>query len=238
MKTFAIAASVAAAALTVPAAASAQTYDFANFGNSVFSYGSGTTGASFAPFTAANTFAGGCFGQANFACATAGGQSGFPVIGVNTGATTVSFETVDLPVNTLLFHPASGGSGTDAILSFTAPTTSLYNVSGTFSRLDRTPTGGNGVAVLAIGGSTIFSGAIPAGAQGSGFSFNQTVSLVAGQTIFLGVNNAGEYTFDSTGLTGAIRAVPEPASWALMILGFGVAGYALRRRTRATVAFA
>jgi hypothetical protein len=31
-----------------------------------------------------------------------------------------------------------------------------------------------------------------------------------------------------------IAPIPEPATWALMILGFGLAGAALRRRTRAT----
>ena len=30
-------------------------------------------------------------------------------------------------------------------------------------------------------------------------------------------------------------AVPEPSTWALMIAGFGLAGSALRRRTRAIV---
>ena len=33
-------------------------------------------------------------------------------------------------------------------------------------------------------------------------------------------------------------AVPEPASWALMISGFGLVGAASRRRARASVAFA
>lgn len=33
-------------------------------------------------------------------------------------------------------------------------------------------------------------------------------------------------------------AVPEPATWALMILGFGVVGYAMRRRPKAVVRFA
>lgn len=35
------------------------------------------------------------------------------------------------------------------------------------------------------------------------------------------------------GYTGFITAVPEPETWALMILGFGLAGGALRRRTGA-----
>jgi hypothetical protein len=33
---------------------------------------------------------------------------------------------------------------------------------------------------------------------------------------------------------GAAEAVPEPATWALMISGFGLAGFALRRRSGAT----
>jgi hypothetical protein len=35
-----------------------------------------------------------------------------------------------------------------------------------------------------------------------------------------------------------VNAVPEPASWALMIGGFGLVGAAMRRRTSAKVAFA
>ena len=41
-------------------------------------------------------------------------------------------------------------------------------------------------------------------------------------------------TADGTVLPG----VPEPATWALMILGFGAVGGAMRRRTRASVRFA
>lgn len=35
---------------------------------------------------------------------------------------------------------------------------------------------------------------------------------------------------DGVSLTANIAAVPEPASWALMIVGFGAIGYAMRRR--------
>jgi hypothetical protein len=50
---------------------------------------------------------------------------------------------------------------------------------------------------------------------------------------------AGTYTLtidgdnDSTGSLGGtvtINAVPEPGTWAMMLLGFGAAGYAMRRR--------
>jgi len=50
---------------------------------------------------------------------------------------------------------------------------------------------------------------------------------------------AGQYTLTIMGNAGAdgqmgghidIRAVPEPATWAMMLLGFGAVGFAMRRR--------
>jgi hypothetical protein len=43
------------------------------------------------------------------------------------------------------------------------------------------------------------------------------------------VNRDGAIWNDSTGLAVTV-SVPEPASWALMIGGFGMAGAMLRRR--------
>ena len=37
---------------------------------------------------------------------------------------------------------------------------------------------------------------------------------------------------------GAIAAIPEPATWAMMILGFGAAGAVLRRRRAVAIAAA
>lgn len=44
------------------------------------------------------------------------------------------------------------------------------------------------------------------------------------------------YGFSVTGSDAAGLAVPEPASWAMLIAGFGLTGAAMRRRRRATVA--
>jgi hypothetical protein len=46
--------------------------------------------------------------------------------------------------------------------------------------------------------------------------------------------------YDSTGFTATVEstgAVPEPASWAMLIAGFGLTGAAMRRR-RVTAAVA
>ncbi len=49
-------------------------------------------------------------------------------------------------------------------------------------------------------------------------------------------NSAGFYgaALDNVG----VSAIPEPASWAMMITGFGLAGAAMRRRTSVKVSFA
>jgi len=49
--------------------------------------------------------------------------------------------------------------------------------------------------------------------------------------------NSGNWVMDDlTYTTGVTAAVPEPTAWALMILGFGAAGAALRSRRRAVAA--
>lgn len=53
-------------------------------------------------------------------------------------------------------------------------------------------------------------------------------------------NGVTEVGLDDIALTavGSTGAVPEPATWAMMIVGFGAVGSVMRRRTRATVSFA
>jgi hypothetical protein len=59
-----------------------------------------------------------------------------------------------------------------------------------------------------------------------------TLNLTSAQATSLGTIGAGSLV----GLTAA--GVPEPATWALMILGFGLTAAAMRRRNKATVRFA
>lgn len=53
------------------------------------------------------------------------------------------------------------------------------------------------------------------------------------QSAFVGFINSGTYlqtVFSIAGLSADVTRVPEPASWALMIAGFGLVGRSLRRR--------
>jgi hypothetical protein len=49
-------------------------------------------------------------------------------------------------------------------------------------------------------------------------------------------NSSGFVQFDNVALSDVSAAVPEPASWAVMVAGFGMAGGALRRRSRVAAA--
>jgi hypothetical protein len=73
---------------------------------------------------------------------------------------------------------------------------------------------GEGISVLA-----------PAGAAALQFGVNDDVYS----------NNSGLLLF---AVVGNAAPVPEPAAWALMVGGFGMAGMALRRRQRLTVRYA
>lgn len=104
------------------------------------------------------------------------------------------------------------------------------------------------------GGDTPRTGTFTAGAQSFGFSYSNTGNSFADmqwETVsytFLATAGSSIISFASDASGGCcfgpaldnvrIAAVPEPATWALMITGFGLAGAAVRRRSAAAVAIA
>ncbi len=75
------------------------------------------------------------------------------------------------------------------------------------------------------------------GGSGTGFYFFQTGALGAVGTYGTidpsgGFGNAGKATLV---VSGFATAVPEPATWGMMLLGFGLVGSAMRRRTATRV---
>lgn len=160
-----------------------------------------------------------CVGDINLQCASSGGLPGvFKTAGAYVSGTSF-FEPGELNL-----HPGYGNEF--AIVQFIAPISGMYNFAGAFSANDTSPNSVD-IAAYVSGVSQI------ANARGA---FNFDTALTAGQKVSFAVGAAGNYTYDSTGLalnvTGPdpVGGVPEPTSWALMILGFGGAGAALRRR--------
>ena len=62
---------------------------------------------------------------------------------------------------------------------------------------------------------------LTSGGQSYGLQFAGTLGAVDGGVSY----NGGT-------ATASLRAVPEPATWAMMLVGFGAVGYRMRRRTR------
>jgi len=91
-----------------------------------------------------------------------------------------------------------------------------------FDTLTITPFGG-GPAVLTYGGASTQNISLLPGSFGSG----QYLLNFTGHTTQTGGNLSGTLSFFQA-------AVPEPGTWALMLLGFGGIGMAMRRRRRTT----
>ena len=233
------AALVLGAGLNFSAASQAQTYDLVgDFGSSAFAYGSGTNGSIFSAFTN-TTF--NCFGAAGVTCDN-NSNNGYPFVAKNNSGSSVTYFNT----NSLSFQSNSGGAGTDALIRFTAPSTGTYTISGFSSAED--PSGGQGQSISifsSVGGisTSLYSTTVTGGYQVSNPFSNLTALLGAGDTITFGTGNGnGDNRFKTSGIEATIQllptvvgAVPEPASWAMMIVGFGLIGAGIRYRQRRTV---
>ena len=115
--------------------------------------------------------------------------------------------------------------------------------------------GGGGKNVVYSGTGITFTGADPlpghiGGAGGNvDISIAPAISLIAGDTYnlrysYTSLPGPGHAGFQTTGDEGwgvtalSVTAVPEPATWAMMLIGFGGLGAALRMNRRRTFATA
>ena len=70
------------------------------------------------------------------------------------------------------------------------------------------------------------------------FGCGRSQFTVSSTTDTLSVDVRGIFAGDSYRISFANAGVPEPSTWALFILGFGVIGGAMRARRRASISFA
>lgn len=161
-------------------------------------------------------------------------MTGFSVVGGTTTFGTVTNRSASpfgAPADNVYAFVRSGSIATVSSLS-----QAFGNISVYLGSLDT----GNNIDVLGIGGAVLrsFSGAdlaAPGTANGSRTSgtANRLVTFSGdnGEQLtglrFSTSSNALE--FDNVRFSAA-AAVPEPGTWAMMILGLGVVGYAMRRR--------
>ncbi len=225
MKAYLVSAAVAVAAVSLPAMA-APTFDpVGEFGSPTnFLFGN-TNGGVFAAgtFQSSGCAIGGtsCYAQPNFQ-------------GVYLAPTDGTYQGAQLSASEITLHPGPN-NGELATVRFIAPTAGSYLFSGFFRAADAPS--GDGTTVFTPNGSS------PLGLRGSAnVTFNFRQFLAEGATADFSVGNGAPgsgYSFDTTGLGLSISAVPEPATWAMMILGFGFIGGAMRYgKRRSTVRFA
>ena len=94
---------------------------------------------------------------------------------------------------------------------------------------------GNGVLSIQSGANLLFSYQLPSTPNISATFAPLTSTSIIQNPGLLGTTG-GFITFNSSsaiqfaGTVGPVAAVPEPATWAMMIAGFGLAGAAMRRR--------
>ena len=179
----------------------------------------------------------------SFETGPAVGNGGFATLG--TGDTSITGWTVTSGTVDYLNNYFPAQDGTHSVdLSGNGP--------GTLSQVISGLTAGNAYNVsFFLGGN--FEGPPPAktlnvsaGAATQGFTYTGPAGGFSGYTRynfrFTALAPTTTLSFASTTGTPygpvldnvAIAAVPEPASWALMIGGFGLVGYAMRRRRKLT----
>jgi hypothetical protein len=207
---------VALAALS-PAVASAATTLVPSPTSPNFQFGyQNNAGSGFVVFDASEFKTSGC---------SIGGTSCFEAgafLGAYFAPADGNYQGADLLASEVTLHP---GPQEELIgLQFVAPTTGRYSFTGSIRAADAPS--GNGITFFTGGGS----GSLGVRPATEPFSFTQI--LAAGETSRFLIGSNGNYNFDTTGLTLNVAAVPEPATWAMMIGGFGMVGGAMRSARR------
>jgi len=165
--------------------------------------------------------------------ATAIAAATFAVSAPAMAATDITLTESNGSFNGAFASPAKSGSFTDSY-TFTVPTsgfvtanliTLAFNIPGMDPVvnfvLDKVTLNGTDLSLIAVGDYNYRA---------------ETQSLIMSQAnpqtlVVSGTVTGGSATYSGNVAFRAAPAVPEPGTWALMILGFGVVGYAMRRRT-------
>lgn len=226
LRAAAIAAAIAAVAAN-PASAANLIYDaFSSFnatqGAGNFTYGAFDGISTFTPFTTPS----GCTDLiANTICL----NDGFlPGVFKTTAGAGVSGSVI-VPADALIMHPGAGNDA--AYVEFTGTVAGSYTLDASFSVQDSNPSGVEILFFYRSGG--VLQALFPLSPLNSGFpGFSVFLGgyLPTGDSVGFIVDKQGAYSNDSTGVTFTMTRVPEPASWAMLLAGFGLTGAALRRR--------
>ncbi len=228
-----VAAALVAGLAAAPAAA--VTYDaFSSFngtqGAGNFTYGI-TDGTTFTPFAATTS----CFISGSI-CLQLAANSDVPGV-TKSSVPSVQYGSVNVPTDRLLLHPGTTDSQSVYVM-FTATVAGNYTLQSLSNVQDIRPTGvGISFFYDPVGPGYFLSSEGLIDSQNPSFSYSNGGFLAVGESVGLIFDRDGNYFNDSTGLNLTLTGgVPEPASWAMLIAGFGLTGAAMRRRVARAVA--
>ena len=139
----------------------------------------------------------------------------------------VGFNGGDLAPNGVINQAITTSAGQSYTLSFDYAVTSGGAQSLTASVLDA-----NTLATIST--QTVFTTLSSPKTGGFSFTALSSGTIVRFSDVATNPTNSQDIGLDNVSVTGT--ALPEPASWALMIVGFGLVGGAVRRRSQAIAA--
>lgn len=164
------------------------------------------------------------------------GAGSFTTVGTADGWT--GAPNIELQNNVAGAPAANGGnvfveldSNGNSSMSRTIAATGTYDLSFLYSARPNVPAGSNGISVFLNNVLLTPPGNLDLGGGGATAwaEYTARFTATAGSTLTFAAtgtsDSLGGYV-DNIGLS----AVPEPSTWALMILGFGAVGGAMRRR--------
>lgn len=140
------------------------------------------------------------------------------------GSYLVGFNGGDLAPNGVLGQTIATGAGQGYTLSFDYGVTSGGAQSITASAIDAT-------SLTVIATNTVFTNLTSPTTFSFSFNALSSGTIIRFNDVASNPTNSQDIAVDNVSVTGlAIAAIPEPATWALLLAGFGMVGVAARRR--------
>lgn len=133
--------------------------------------------------------------------------------------------TITVPNDMLIAVPDQYG----VFVNFIAPATATYNISASFTGLDSLA---NGVGIFAIAPVNQATPVITPNTVPNNATYTRSLVLGKGQGFAFVVAPGMVASHDVTGFNFTVSTVPEPMTWAMMIVGIGLVGGAMRRQRR------
>ena len=143
-------------------------------------------------------------------------------------------------VDTITITGPSGTFGNEAVTCPPGPLTCAFTSTFNFltpigfnlanATISSSALGGNNIDLTSVLLNGVFFTLNPSGVFESGTLANLGLTAGFNNTLTVNGTNTGSTAFAGTLTFASVPAVPEPSTWAMMLLGFGAVGFSMRRK--------